>query len=276
MKTAVLPRDSQHGRTEDKSIVESLSAVSGLDLHLDRDQLLLQFGPGLVYPAREVRHLDDIRSMIEDSVSPGPDPLYAIYMDVYRKEDGPILRDQGLLYGSVLYNRGTMGREYVRSQGHLHSRAGGTGPRYSEVFEFWSGHGFLYLQREAEPEVKRVLLVPVGPGDRVVLPCGWVHLVITTGKDVLAFGAWCARDNTFEYDALRALGGAAYFFHTDGSAVPNPRYRSVAPLEIVPPDTLPDLGIPRNRPLYMSWREHPSVFAFMAHPELARDAWRNL
>ena len=39
----------------------------------------------------------------------------------------------------MAYNSGTVGQERLRSQGHLHTVKPGTGLRYSEVFEFWTG-----------------------------------------------------------------------------------------------------------------------------------------
>src|SRR5439155_15388142 len=155
--------------------------------------------------------LDDVRAMLADPQATGPERLYTIYMDIYRAEDGPALQEQGLLYGAVVYNHGAIGQERLRSQGHIHSEKIGVGLRYSEVYEFWTGHGLVYLQKELAPEVTRAFLVRVGPGDKLVIPFGWVHLVVTEGDEVLSFGAWCARENVLEYEELRTLGGPAHF-----------------------------------------------------------------
>jgi glucose-6-phosphate isomerase len=256
--------------------MKDLSPLSGLALRLDEERLSLSFGPGLLHPNPETRHLDDVRPMLEDPHATGPNHLYTIYMDLCRQADASVLREQGLLYGAMVYNRGALGAEYLRSQSHLHSKKVGTSLRYSEVFEFWTGRGFLYLQRECGPEVSRAYLVRVEPGDRIVLPFGWVHLVITTGEDVLSFGAWCARQNSFEYHALRELGGPAHFVHADGSVASNPHYRSVPDVQYATPRDFPDLGIPRERPIYDSWRDQPELFAFVANPELVGDIWKDL
>jgi glucose-6-phosphate isomerase len=226
-----------------------LSRVSGLDLRLDATHLSLDFGPGIEQPAAERRTLAQVRPMLADKQAGGPEHLYTIYMDICRREDRPLLVDQGLLYGSVIYNRGILGRERLRSQSHVHAKKDGTGVRYSEVYEFWTGHGAVFLQKEAAPVVTRAYLVQVQAGDRLVIPCGWAHLVVTEGDDVLSFGAWCARANRLEYTALQALGGPCYYFPYDGAPVPNPRYQHVPPLIPASVCDLPALDIPADRPI---------------------------
>ena len=88
-----------------------LTAVSGLDLRLDPARLSLDFGPGIEHPAAETRTLAQVLPMMEDTHATGPDHLYTIYMDLYRRDDRQALHAQGLLYGAVIYNHGTIGRE---------------------------------------------------------------------------------------------------------------------------------------------------------------------
>jgi glucose-6-phosphate isomerase, archaeal len=171
-----------------------LSAVSGLDLRLDSARLRLEFGPEIAHCAPEIRTLGQVRPMLEDQEADGPDHLYTIYMDILRRQDRDAVHAQGLLYGSVIYNQGTIGPERLRSQSHIHSQKPGTTLRYSEVYEFWTGTGFVFLQKESAPVVTRAYLVPVQAGDRLVIPFGWAHLVVT-GEGALSFGAWCARAN---------------------------------------------------------------------------------
>ncbi|MGH2387751.1 MAG: glucose-6-phosphate isomerase family protein [Chloroflexota bacterium] len=204
-----------------------ITSVAGLDLRLDPDRLALEFGPEIAHPAPEIRTIAQVRPMIEDKAGAGPNHLYTIYMDIYRREDRRALREQGLLYGSVIYNHGTIGSERLRSRSHVHSIKPGTGLRYSEVYEFWTGRGYVFLQKESAPVVTRAYLVRVRAGDKLVIPFGWAHLVVTDGDDVLSFGAWCARANALEYAPLQALHGPCYYFLADGSLKRNPHYTRV-------------------------------------------------
>jgi glucose-6-phosphate isomerase len=253
-----------------------LQALSGLDLAVDEDALELEFGPNVVHPLGERRMLDDVRASLADPAATGPSHLYTIYMDVCEQQDHDRLRAQSLLYGTVVYNHGSIGSERLRSQGHLHSAEPRSGLRYSEVYEFWTGHGFVYLQKECDPVVTRALLVPVGPGDKVIVPLGWVHLTVASADEVLTFGAWCARENELEYEQLRRLSGPAHFVRADGQIIANPRYRQVPAIEIVEPRDLPLLGVPTDRPIYNAWRDDRQLFDFLPRPELAAGAWRGL
>ena len=253
-----------------------LTIASGMPLELDEEQLFLQFGQGMLAPRPERRKVDDVRSMLEDPHAQGPDPLYTVYMGIGREEERGRIDAQGLIYGSVLYNTGTIGQERLRGQGHIHSLKAGTPYRYSEVFEFWTGSGWVYLQRESAPVVTRAFLVPFEPGDHLVVPFGWVHIVISDGREVVTFGAWAARDNTLEYTDLHALGGPAHFVRADGSVVVNPRYTSVPEVTYLPLSALPDLAIPHDYPIYTSWQERPELFDFIANPEQLGDVWSQM
>jgi glucose-6-phosphate isomerase, archaeal len=257
-------------------VTVDLRAASGLDVSLDDESVALRFGGDVIHPEGEHRRLSDVRATLADPEASGPEHLYTIYMDICRAEDHAALVEQALLYGAVVYNHGRLGRERLRSQGHRHSRKRGTDLRYSEVYEFWSGHGFVYLQKECDPVVTRALLVPVGPGDRVIVPLGWVHLTVASDHEALAFGAWCARDGRLEYDELRALGGPAHFVFADGEVVANPHYAAVADVEVVAPDNLPQLDVPGDLPIYQAWQESPALFDFLPQPELIEQAWAEL
>ncbi|MDH3730611.1 MAG: hypothetical protein OES13_05765 [Acidimicrobiia bacterium] len=262
-------------RTSSPDNTIDLSAISGLPMRLESRDLSLTFGEGLNQPEREIRRLEDIRPMLWQPDASGPEHLYSVYMGIGRAEDDSAIRSQGLVYGSMIFSPGLVGDEPIRSQGHLHAFAPG-GLRYSEVFQFWTGEGYLYLQKEVGPDVTRALFVRVSPGDIVVLPGDWMHLVVNVGSEPLSFGAWAARDNQFEYGQLRALGGPAYFVMADGEIAPNPRYRSVAPVEIADPRDIPTLGIPADRPIYETWQADPHMLDFVADPELARVSWQTL
>lgn len=256
-------------------MLKDLTQQSGLDIRLDEPQLALDFGQEVAHPEGEKRTLAQVRPMLEDPNAQGPEHLYTIYMDIFQKEDEPALHQQGLLYGTVVYNSGVLGAERLRSQGHIHSEKPGTGLRYSEVYEFWTGHGLVYLQKECAPQVSRVYLVEVRPGDKLVIPFGWVHLVITQGSEILSFGAWCARKNQLEYEPLRRLGGPAYFPHADGSLKKNPQYEHIPSVIYARPADFPLLGIPQDRPIYTSWQQTPELYDFMANPEKIGDVWKD-
>ena len=79
------------------------------------------YGKGVFGPEAEIRRLDDIRASLEDPGCTGPEAVYSISMDVGMEEDREEIEKRNLLYGAVTYAAGTLGREPVRSQGHIHA-----------------------------------------------------------------------------------------------------------------------------------------------------------
>ena len=56
-----------------------------------------------------------------DPQSQGPEIVYSIAMDVGNNQDKQAMLERNLLYGAVTYAKGTIGKEPVRSQGHIHA-----------------------------------------------------------------------------------------------------------------------------------------------------------
>jgi len=71
-------------------------------MHFPDNQLDLHCGPGTFGPKREYRCLDSIWPSLRDPSCTGPDPVYAIAMDVGRTEDLSELKERMLLFRIVI------------------------------------------------------------------------------------------------------------------------------------------------------------------------------
>ena len=85
-----------------------------------RAPLGFRYGPGVFGPQPERRSLDAIRPSLRDPACTGPDPVYAIVMDVGHEDIRVELERRMLLFGAVIYASGKLGEAPVRSQGHVH------------------------------------------------------------------------------------------------------------------------------------------------------------
>ena len=77
------------------------------------------YGTDVFGPQVENRYLKDIRKSLSDPDCEGPEVVYAIAMDVGKKIHAELLKDMHLLYGVVTYAAGKLGKEPIRSQGHI-------------------------------------------------------------------------------------------------------------------------------------------------------------
>ena len=250
----------------------------GLDIRLQQNPLGFEFGPGVFGPQPELRRLDSIRPSLHDRDCPGPDPVYAIVMDVGKKEHREELQRRQLLFGVVTYAAGRLGREPVRSQGHVHRVAAHSGWSPPEVYEIWSGQAVIYMQEFAADDPGRCFAVRADPRDVVVVPPGWAHATLSVASaSPLTFGAWCDRDYGFEYEQVRAHGGLAWYAYlTDGDQLdwrPNPRYLP-RELHLGRPRDYRELGLQRGKPIYVQFAERPAAVQWVSEPGLLTEQWK--
>ena len=254
-----------------------MSFAPGLDVRTREGSLGFEFGPGVFGPATEFRSLDSIRPSLHDPQCAGPDPVYAIVMDVGRHEHRAELERRNLLFGIVTYAAGRLGREPVRSQGHVHRVSQHSGWRPPEVYEIWRGRAVVYMQEFAADDPGRCFAVEGGPGDVIVVPPGWAHATISADPQTpLTFGAWCDREYGFEYDAVRARHGLAWYALLDDAGrlewSRNLHYVS-RELHSGPPRAYPELGLEKGTPIYAQFARHPAAMQWVSEPALLKDKW---
>jgi glucose-6-phosphate isomerase, archaeal len=263
-----------HERTSAEVI--DLGQYAGFEVQFVPKALRLAFGPGVTAAPATVRHLDEVRPVLQDPEAAGPDHLYTIYMDVRAPGVTDPLPGRGLGYGAVVYNHGTLGREFLRSQGHVHSAPPETGVGYSELYEFWHGRGLVYMQSAVEAEVDDVIVIEAGPGDKIAIPPGWAHATVNVGDGPLVFGAVYAPAAELLYEPLRRRQGTAHYVLADGTLEPNPAYRRVPTPRRRPPHVFPERGIEPGRPALAALVQDASALDFVSRPEAFPVLWERL
>ena len=237
-----------------------------------------EYGKNTFGPRVEIREIKDIRKSLLDPFYDGPEQVYAIAMDVGKKEHRQKLVNMHLLYGAVTYSAGRLGREPVRSQGHIHKQSNhAKGWSTPEVYEIWSGKAVIYMQESAKSDPGRCYAVYAEPGDVVIVPPGWAHATISADPEFpLTFGAWCDRNYGFDYDDVRSHGGLAWFpllnMENDIEWIPNNSY---VRREIISksPGKYDEFQIVQNKPIYSQFEEENEKFLFVPRPDLFTDKW---
>jgi glucose-6-phosphate isomerase, archaeal len=250
----------------------------GLDIRFRRDALDFGYGPGVFGPHPERRSLDSIRESRQDRNSAGPDPVYAIAMDVGRVEDREEMRERMLLFGIVMYAHGRLGAGPVRSQGHVHAIAPHCGWSTPELFEIWEGRAIVYGQENSGDDPGRCVAVVANPGERVVMPPRWAHFVANADPDrALIFGAWCDRQYGFEYGPMRAHHGLAWYPRMSEAGEiswkPNPAYSS-SMLQVRKARDYPELALSWEAPIYRLLRSDPESIQWISDPGRLGEIWK--
>ena len=241
------------------------------------DPLGFRYRPGAFGPEPELRSLDAIRPSLHDPSCSGPDPVYAIAMDVGRREDRAELERRMLLFGVVTYAAGRLGHEPVRSQGHVHRVSSHSGWAPPEIYEIWTGTAFVYMQEHAADDPGRCFAILARAGEIVVVPPGWAHATISAdAATTMTFGALCDREYGFDYAEVRRRKGLAWYplLTPDGGIrwEQNPRYRT-GELEVRGPGDYSHVGLQRGVRLYAQAVEAPERLEWVSRPELLAEIW---
>ena len=250
----------------------------GFPIQPTSEPIGFQYGPGTFGGPVNRRSLNEIRKSLLDPSCSGPDPVYAIVMDIGKTEHRSQLIQRHLLFGAVTYAVGRLGREPVRSQGHTHRVARKNRLSPPEIYEVWSGEAVIYMQERVDLDPGRCFAVRTHPGQAVIVPPGWGHAAISANAlEGLTFGAWCDRDYAFDYEGVRSRRGLAHYpiLGEDGSIAweANPLYRSSG-LEEKTPSDYSALGIRPGVPIYTIFEEDPDILRLVTDPDRHVDIWR--
>jgi glucose-6-phosphate isomerase, archaeal len=250
----------------------------GLAVQPVEHPLGFRYGPGTAGPEPEVRTLDSIRQSLLEPDCTGPDPVYAIAMDVAHPEHRAILEQRMLLFGVVAYPAGRLGPEAIHSQGHVHKVAAHSGWSPPELFEIWEGVAVVYMQEFAARNPGRCFAIEAHAGSHVIVPPGWAHMVVNADPArMMVFGAWCDRQYGFEYAGVRALRGLGWYPLLDSGDriawVPNPRYEETTFLRRAA-RSYREFGIKADVPIYEQFAANPESVAWVSNPEAVAGLWR--
>lgn len=249
----------------------------GLDITMNKS-MLFAYGNDFFGAQPELRTLDSIRPSLMDSDCNGPQTVYSIVMDVGNKQDRQVLQDRMLLFGVVGYAAGKLGKEPVRSQGHIHKISAHSGWSPPEVYEIWQGRAIIYMQEFADDNPGRCYAVVGGKGDVIIVPPFWAHATISADVDTpLVFGAWCDREYGFEYQKVRSHKGLAWYpLLNDKNEIVwqgNPNYLASELIIKKPRDYYKDFAIEKGVPIYTQFQRNNEKFQFVSKPQLKANVW---
>ena len=244
-----------------------------------REPLGFRYEPGVFGPQPETRSLDAIRPSLRDPACTGPDPAYAIVMDIGCEEIRAELERRMLLFGAVIYASGKLGDEPVRSQGHVHRVSSHSGWSPPEVYEIWEGAACVYMQEHAADDPGRCYAILAKPGDIVVVPPAWAHAAISADpSDFMALGALCDREYRFDYDAVRKRRGLAWYPIVTPKGgiewVPNGCYQKTG-LDVRRARDHAELGFVRGSSLYEQAVRDLDRFAWVSKPAICWEVWKH-
>src|SRR5690625_4843122 len=252
----------------------------GFDIKIDSVNMLFEYGQGVFGPEVEKRYLKDIRNSFKDNNAEGPEIPYVVAMDVGKTKDRNDLKERNLLYGAMIYSKGKIGDEPVRSQGHVHSISESCNSSTPEVYEIWSGEAIIYMQETVETDPGRCFAITAKKGDVVIVPPGWAHFTVNANPNkLMTFGAWCIRDYGFEYSKIREKNGLAYspIFDDQNNIYWMKNEKYIVKNNLIKDESreYSEFGLKLDIPIYNQYENNKNLFDFVTKPQTVNNIWKN-
>jgi glucose-6-phosphate isomerase len=136
----------------------------------------------------------------------------------------------------------------------------------------------IYMQEATLDDPGRCFAIEAQPGDKVVIPPQWAHAVINADPDeVMLFGACCVREYGFEYRAIRARGGLAWFpvWVEEEQQLKwqrNPSYHASS-LVTRQPRQYSELNLRHDTPIYKQFSIDPESLQWISDPLKNAGIW---
>jgi len=250
--------------------VSSLVARSGLEIELNDQTGELRFGEGIGAEGtgrRTIGDLIDVLAYPESAIGREDDTAYYLYRGVMRTGDEGIFAERGLRFDITVTLPGDVGSEFTKTAGHIHSQAP-DGVGYPEIYDVLSGTGAFIIQWD---EPLRLVIVTVGPGDRVLLPPGASHLTVNSGSAPLVVADLVAVASENNYGILREHRGAAIYLLDDPEPdglvrqLINPFYRQTPMWQTIEGSRMGDFP-PAEGSLYQAFVAKPDDVAYLTAP----------
>lgn len=263
--------------------MQDLKELSGLPIALD-DGGTLVFGSDVVVDEHRERLVEALTPVVLEPDAARGNGEIAYYMDngVYCRSDAGRLAGVPMRYELTLIPPRTIGREYVKTFGHIHHPEPQSGLEWTEVVEVLTGTAHFLLQTLdlSGPDADVVYLIEARPGEKVLLPPGFDHCTINPGSEPLLFSDVIALGVSGDYSRFVATRGAAYL-EVAGDAGPefivNPTYRRVAPMTKVPLHDYPALRLTATEPLYTAFvATRGALWPFLSDPRRFYPAFPDL
>ncbi len=259
-----------------------LKELSGLPIRLDSNGFLIS-DPDVRIDETRTRVLDELTEVYLDKAAcRGDAAAYWMFNGVYVQGDSLRLSKAPIRYELTLFPDKFIGREYIKSHGHMHKPEPHSGIDYPEICEVLVGtaHFFFQTLDPGGPSSSEAFYVEVQAGQKIVIPPGYDHLTINPGPGPLLFSDVVALSCGGNYQRFKDAGGAAYLeVEQAGQAefIPNPRYVALPTLRKATPREFPQFDLCQGKALYAAFLEKAGEnWPFLWKPELFKGLFPDL
>ena len=253
----------------------NLEKISGLPIELTDDNHLKFNAPMKDQAPTITRQFYELQPVLMDhSVHSKATEVYYVYRNLCLPGDEHVVNNNNISFDVTVIPAVMFGQEYNKTVGHYHANIPGLPVAHPEIYEVLHGEA-LFLLQKMDPEFKTlitVLSIEAQPGDKVVYPPNYGHIIVNTGTDTLVTANWISKEYKPLYEPIKDRHGMAYYVirgqNNDPVFVKNTNYQghqAVRSLTIA--DKIKtEFGFDANEPMYSSVVKNPKLVEFLSNP----------
>ena len=254
-----------------------LNKISGLPMELDPKTCKLKFHKPLENMVPQVRVFDEMKSVLMDPESkpePAREEMYYMYRDVHLPQHEQAIREAHVRYDITVVPPGMIGKEFIKTVGHFHSQVPGENFDYPEIYEVLHGQALFMIQKLNDGhkgDIRTIMSIKAGPGEKVIYPPNYAHIIVNIGHDVLVTANWVSSEYEADYKDIADRHGMGYYVvHGETGRqfeiVANSNYGHVPEMRFAQGHMNTQLGFLADEPMYETAMRHPGRLEFLNNP----------
>lgn len=230
-------------------------------------------------PIPAFRKLEDMKEVLmKGSELTGPEIVYTMFRKVSKPEHHDLFEKSELEYDITVVLSGAIGKEFIKTVGHYHSKKEGTDIYYPEIYEVISGRAHYLFQKVEDDKVLDVKIIEAEEGDKVIIPPGYGHITINPGNETLVEANIQSLNIVPNYWDVAEEHGECFYELSSGEParpddahsgrwVKNENYENnFEPVLIKAVNSKDVFGV-NGSPLYTDFVKNPGKYDFLTNPE---------
>ena len=205
-----------------------------------------------------VRCLEEMKDIVFDQEwlkkADSRTELYYVWRNVAENDqDKEKIQEAGLRYDITEFAPLTLGKEFNKTFGHIHSLVPGTNLAYTEIYEILEGEVCFLFQKFKDNRIEDIFTVHCLTGDKYIIQPGYAHIMINSIEKKTVMANWIATASQQSYKEIKEMKGGGYYAteSTEGIQwIKNQTYSSVPQLRFSEPNNLAQFNISKEQSLY--------------------------
>jgi glucose-6-phosphate isomerase len=243
----------------------SLKKISALPISLQKNEVV--FDKLMKKPELEIKSYKKYRTFFKSSELDKNKKMYYIYRNSCLKKDLSVFQRNGLRYDITAILPGNVGREPIRTIGHVHKSLAKIG-QPTEIYQVLYGMALFILH---ETKTNIIYRIERKAGQKIVIPGNCAHITVnrSNSKPLIIANIFVNKKDVSDYGFFKKTNGPAWYPIRKNSSIvfeKNPEVDKKVKLAPLSKKCSLPKWISQTMPLYKEFVNRPDKFIFLSRP----------